>query len=74
MNFQIGDRVVINKKGFNKYGHDEGSPGYFGNPKCEGTVKGWYHGKWVLVTWDNGSRNSYAVDTLDLVITSLENE
>lgn len=71
--FQIGDRVVINEKGFLIYFPCEGSKGNFGNPKCEGTITGL--GGWLKVVWDNGSYNHYAEDALDLVADiSLENE
>lgn len=72
--FQIGDRVVINEEGFRRYSHVAGCKGEFGNPKCEGTIIRIYGDGWVKATWDNGSFNSYDPVTLDLVISSLENE
>lgn len=71
--FTIGDRVLINEKGFARYGFFDGTPGRFGNPKCEGIVAE-LTGYGVRVAWDNGTKNSYDNDTLDLVVTSLENE
>lgn len=72
--FQIGDRVVINDVGFRQYGYHKGQRGCFGNPRCEGTVFVDKHSDWVRVEWDDGTHNSYSPETLDLVITSLENE
>lgn len=73
MKFKIGDRVVINEKGFRRFFPFEGAKGKFGNPKCEGTVT--RLGDWLRVDWDNGSYNAYTEDTLNLVADiSLENE
>lgn len=71
--FRVGDRVVINKKGFDLYGYTKGRAGGYGNPKCEGTITliGEFH---IYVDWDNGTNNLYSEDTLDLVPMSLENE
>lgn len=71
--FREGDRVVINALGFLNYRHYEGVRGSFGNPKCEGVVESYTAG-YVRVIWDNGTHNSYMPETLDLAITSLENE
>ncbi|AJT60770.1 hypothetical protein [Citrobacter phage CVT22] len=70
--FVIGDRVEINAKGFRKYGKFIGIKGGFGNPECEGIVT--CTSGYIKVDWEDGTHNSYIADTLDLIITSLENK
>jgi hypothetical protein len=65
--FKIGDRVILRAS--------SGYPAAPNNPKkgskyaCVGTVESEY----IWVKWDNGHRNSYSDDDLDLFVKKTHN-
>jgi hypothetical protein len=66
MKFKVGDRVRINAVGFTKYGSDMANP-----TGVSGTVTELrgpsYTMNPIVVSWDNGTTNTYQEEHLDLV-------